>query len=202
MFNDARKQDQWGFDGVVIPGAVDPDEYGGWTGEIPRALRVGNLMRERDFMLGFSIQEKVCSQGVASTIVGHNPTVPESRHAESFDELKRFYRSHRVFLNTTIEEYEAGYNLAMLEAMATGMPVVALHHSRSPIANGHNGFISADIDELREYVLCLLNDRALAAELGANARQTVIESYNIAGFIEAWNRVFGAVLPSTAREAA
>lgn len=203
VFNDERKRQDWGFEGTVIPGAVDPDDYGGWTGDTEKVLRVGNMMAERDFMLGFSVQEKICSGGIPSTIVGYNPAVPSARQAESFDELKSFYVTHRVFLHTTIEQYEAGYNLAMLEAMATGMPVVALHHSRSPIIDCHNGFISGSVDQLRRRVLELLADRELAARLGRNARQTVIESFNIDGFIEAWERVFAqAVSGSGAAKAA
>ena len=44
------------------------------------------------------------------------------------------------------DEYEDGYNLAMLEAMASGMPVVALANRSSPITDGVDGFFALNAE--------------------------------------------------------
>ena len=51
------------------------------------------------------------------------------------------YCLQRVYLNTLVEDYEDGYNLALLEAMSAGMPVISIANKTSPIENGVNGYI-------------------------------------------------------------
>ncbi|MCD6288199.1 MAG: hypothetical protein J7M12_03700, partial [Candidatus Hydrogenedentes bacterium] len=50
------KKSDWGLPGRVIPPGIDVDEYSGWRGNEARVLRIGNYMRERDLMMGFSVQ--------------------------------------------------------------------------------------------------------------------------------------------------
>ena len=57
----------------------------------------------------------------------------------------------------------------MLEAMATGMPVVTLPNPTSPIEDGVNGFVSDDPARLRDGVMELLEDGRKAALLGTAA---------------------------------
>jgi len=185
VFISETKRDDWGLSGRVIRPGIDPAEYGGYRGEIPRALRVGNYLRERDLMLGYSHQEAVL-QGLPSTVLGMNPSIPGSRVSSSFDDLREHYRSHRLFLNATVDGREDGYNLAMLEAMATGMPVVSTANPTSPIRDGENGYISADFDELHERVSELLLDSEKARLLGEESRQTVYEQFPIDRFVETW----------------
>ena len=56
------------------------------------------------------------------------------------------------------------------------------------IQNGVNGFIRNDEDELREYLVTLLNDEDLAKDMGAKARQTVIEKFSEDAFINNWKQ--------------
>jgi len=155
---------------------------------------VGNYFRERDFMLGYGVQEQILRGNIPSTIVGQNPSIPGARLARSWDELKGFYRSHRVYLNTTIQQYESGYNLSMLEAMATGMPIVALANPDSPIIDGVNGFISDNLEYLRDKVFLLMRDVDLARRLGQAARETVLREFTVDRFAQEWNQVFTAAV--------
>ena len=190
VFVSQAKQEDWGFDGDVILPGIDPDDYGSYSGEEERVLRVGNGFPERDVMLGHSVQEKV-TQGLPSTILGLNPLIPHSRIPKDWDEFRAFLRSHRVYLNTTMEPYEDGYNLAMLEAMATGMPVVSAHNSTSPIENGVSGYVSRDEAELRVALETLLKDRPLAASMGIRARELVLDRFPIHAFLDSWRIVLG-----------
>ena len=118
-----------------------------------------------------------------------NPSLPVSRLSRGFEDLKNHYKNCRVYINTTKDGYEDGYNLAMLEAMATGMPVVALANRTSPIINSVNGFVSSDTVYLRECVEKLLNDKKNAMEMGTRARDTVQELYGHEAFLRSWHRV-------------
>ena len=203
VFVSPSKRIDWGFEGRVILPGIDPGDYSGYAGDEPRVLRVGNGLKERDLMLGWSAQERIL-EGIPSTVVGLNPSLPESVLPASWDELRSLLVRHRVFLNTTLPPFEDGYNLAMLEAMATGMPVISIANPSSPIEDGLNGFVSADEGVLRERILEILQDRERAIAVGRKARETVLERFPIDRFLTAWREVLeeGPRSGRTARSAA
>lgn len=188
VFVSPTKQIDWGLEGRVILPGIDPGDYSGYVGDEPRVLRVGNGLKERDLMLGWSVQERIL-EGLPSTVVGLNPTLPGSILPESWDAFRALLVHHRVFLNTTLPPYEDGYNLAMIEAMATGMPVVSIANPSSPIEDGVNGFVSEDEKALRERILELLQDRERAFAIGRKARETVLERFPINRFVAEWRDV-------------
>lgn len=186
IFISESKQKDWGFEGTIITPGIDLEEYEDYySGDVEKVLRVGNMIKERDLMMGYSIQEEILKD-IPNTLMGENPTIPESRVSINWEELKFHYVSHRLFLNTNVNQYEDGYNLAMLEAMATGMPVVSTANDTSPIVNGENGFISDSISCLREKIQYLLANKEEAKHLGENGRRTVKEKFGLDNFIEKW----------------
>lgn len=185
------KRESWGLDGFVVRPGINLEDYGGYTGEDAVALSVGNLFVERDHMLGFRYIQEIL-QDVPGTLVGENPNVPEAQKAESWDTLKAYFRKCRVYVNATVEEFEDGYNLGMLEAMATGMPVVCTVNITSPIVEGENGYISNDTQYLRERVLALLEDADLAKKMGDRARETVSDVFSVGAFVENWQEIVTA----------
>ncbi|MGE0039823.1 MAG: glycosyltransferase [Vicinamibacterales bacterium] len=185
------KKADWGFeDAAVIPPGIDLRDYDGYVGDVRRILRVGNFMKARDVMLGYADQLAIVG-GRPSTLLGLNEPEPgaEVRFTRSWDDLKAAFRGHRVFLNTTVDGFEDGYNLAMLEAMATGMPVVSTPNETSPLTDGVDGFVSADRVRLAACVGELLADHDLARRLGAAARATVARTFPMDAFVARWNRV-------------
>ncbi len=190
VFISQSKAIDWGFGGEVITPGIDLADYGGYTGERRRVLRVGNFMKARDVMLGHT-QQLAILQGLPSTLLGLNDPEPgaEVRFTRSWDDLKACFREHRVFLNTTVEPFEDGYNLAMLEAMATGMPVVSLANTSSPISDGMNGYASRDLETLHGRLEALLGNDELAHRMGAAARETIAERFHINDFARKWNSV-------------
>ena len=189
-FISEKKRLDWGWEAPVVVSGIDPEEYGGYSGHLPRVLRVGNGLKDRDHMQGFSIQEQLLGGEFPSTVLGENPGVPAARVSRDFADLKAQYQQHRLLLSTLTDQHEDGYNLAVLEAMATGMPVVCTANSSTPIVDGYNGFVSDDLAYLRQKIKCLLEDPELAAELGRNGRQTVAEGFNIATCAAGWDKVF------------
>ena len=188
VFISESKKADWGFEGEVIPPGIDVSQYGGYTGELKAVLRVGNRIMERDLMLGFREQVELCS-GLPTTLLGDNPQLEESHPSKSWEDLKNHLRKCRVYLNTTKEPYEDGYNLAMLEAMAAGMPVVSLANPGSPLTDGRDGFVSDDLAKLRRSLELLLTDQLLAKTMGEAARRTVAQKFPISKFISRWSHV-------------
>ncbi len=188
VFISEGKKKDWGLEGgrVILPG-IDPFEYGGYQGQLETILRVGNLLKERDLMLGYTEQEKICEL-LPTTILGQNPTL-NSRLSSGWADLQNHYKWCRIFLNTTKQPYEDGYNLALLEAMATGMPILSLANSTSPITDGIEGYISDDIGYLREQAQMLLKDQEKARDIGKLARDTVFKKFPIKTFIKSWKKV-------------
>jgi 2-polyprenyl-3-methyl-5-hydroxy-6-metoxy-1,4-benzoquinol methylase len=188
VFISKAKMDDWGFDGEIILPGIDPLDYDGYKGDTAKVLRIGNLLKGRDIMLGFSVQERILHD-IPSSILGLNPGMSDSYIPESWEKFKGYLRDHRVYLNTTLEPYEDGYNLSSLEAMATGMPIVSISNSSSPIKDGNNGFISNNEDYLRSRIEELLSDRAEAVSIGKRGRERVLDLFPIQNFLKNWNNI-------------
>lgn len=186
VFISESKRADYGLPGRVIPPGIDVEEYGGYTGEVAEILRVGNLMRLRNLIFDVDLQERLCA-GLPNRVVGHDPDIPAAREAESFEDLRALYRTRRCLLHVTRPAYEDGYNLAALEAMACGMPVVSLANPTSPLTDGLDGFVSDDESTLRDRLELLLRDPGAARELGARARETVAVRFPIAAFVARWS---------------
>jgi glycosyltransferase involved in cell wall biosynthesis len=73
-----------------------------------------------------------------------------------------------------------GQQVKIVDAMAHGLPVVALSNTaaNSPLRHGVNGFLARNAEEFAEYVLALWNDRALCRRLGQAARETISAEYS------------------------
>ncbi len=185
VFISESKRDDYGVPGRVILPGIDVEAYGGYDGARPEILRVGNVMRSRNLMFDVDFQEAVC-QGLPNRVLGHDPRMPQATPAASFDDLLQHYRTLRCLLHVTREGYEDGYNLAMLEAMACGMPVVALANHTSPLTDAVDGFLSYSAPVLRRRLKTLLEDAECARELGARGRETVAAKFPMSAFVNHW----------------
>ena len=188
VFISEKKRQDWGLNGDVILPGLDVSEYGGYSGDREVVLQVGNLLQERDLMMGYSISKKIVRDHPLM-IMGMNPNIPGSRLSRGFQDLLAHFRSSRVFINTTVEEFEDGYNLSMLEAMATGMPVVSSWNKSSPIEDGKNGYVSKDPEYLNRRIDSLLRNPEEARRLGGKARETVQEKFPLQRFLQSWRKV-------------
>jgi hypothetical protein len=179
------KRQDWGIPGEIIRSAVDCSQYGGYRGVIPGILQVCNHLKERGAMMGWSTHQAIC-RSLPNLIIGNNGNLPSSRMAGDWNDLKEQLRSYRIYLYTPLYPYEDGYNLALLEAMATGMPVATLHHITSPVRDGSEGVVAQTVEDLREKVLCLLDNPREAERMGQAARIRVKEVFPLLEFQEAW----------------
>jgi hypothetical protein len=119
-------------------------------------------------------------------VVGKSPGLSEP--AKSTEHLREIYQSSKIFYNTSLH---SPVPTVLLEAMACGCAIVSTANCMIPevIRHQHNGLISNDPDELREFLEQLLQDDDLAEELGNNARKTIKAKYTLNRFVKNWDRI-------------
>ena len=188
VFISPSKKESWGLSGPVILPGVDGREWNGFDGAEAKVLRIGNFLEERDLMLGAKLSGRIL-EGLPHTTLGINPGISGAKPSRNLEDLKEHMRHHRLLLHSTVEPWEDGYNLSLLESMATGMPVVALAHSGSPVVDGVSGFLSDSVEKLRESVETLLANREKAIEMGNKGRESVLREFPEERFLEEWERL-------------
>lgn len=167
----------WGFEDDVVPSAVDPADYLPWNGTVASGLRVANHIHRRPYTLLWEFHQKAFG-GLPVTIVGHNPDMPGVAPSANWPDLKEKFSGHRFYIHTADPALEDGYNLATLEAMAAGLPVLGNRNPTSPVEHGVSGFLSDDPQELRQHALRLLADRELAGRMGSAARDVIVKRFS------------------------
>lgn len=113
------------------------------------------------------------------------PGVAVARH---WDDLKRTSGRHRFFVHTADPRFGDGFNMVTLEAMAARLPVLSNRHPTSPVQHGVSDYLSHDLEGLRSYTQCLLEDRDLAAAMGAEARRIVQHKFSLPRFGKCFRR--------------
>jgi glycosyltransferase involved in cell wall biosynthesis len=179
------KGESWGFTEDVVNNSSNPEEYFPYSGHLAYGLRIANSIERRKKYLLWDFQE-IAFRGIPVHIVGHNPGMPGVEASKNWNDLKEILQSHRFYVHTADPRYEDGFNMASLEAMAAGMPVLGNRHPTSPIEHGKSGFLSDDPYELQKYARLLLEDRDLAIRMGREAQQIVSERFSKARFKESF----------------
>ncbi|HUU40739.1 MAG TPA: glycosyltransferase [Desulfatiglandales bacterium] len=181
------KGDSWGLSGDIINSGVNTDDYLPFSGDKPKGLRICNEVSKRRKTLFWSFFEKAFS-GIPMDIVGYNPDMQGVNPARNWNHLKEMLSSHRFYIHTADPRFEDGFNMATLEAMAAGMPILGNLHPTSPVEHGVSGFLSDDPDELRAYAMMLITNRDLAMQMGKEARRTVAKQFSLSRFKEKFER--------------
>ena len=82
----------------------------------------------------------------------------------------------------TMPSYREGMPRSLLEAMASGLPVVAtdIRGCREEVTDGENGLLAPPRDHyaLGEAVLKILSDEELAARMGRAGRQRILDHFD------------------------
>lgn len=185
---------------AIIRFGKDENEFCNWKGDRQQVITIGQSMKKRSQHLGFPIIEKVFS-GFQGKIIGtDNQDLRELYGGEpSYEELKAMLRESRVFFY--FGTIPANYTLSFVEALMTGIPVVAVgqqlrkmtaydwpnYEIPELITNGVNGYVSDSIDELRNYIQALIDDKELAQRVGAAGRKTAIDLFGKQKITQLWS---------------
>jgi glycosyltransferase involved in cell wall biosynthesis len=148
-------------------------------------LTVANDFINRNYCLHYDLWLDTTAD-LPNRIVGETEGL--SKSASSLDELVEEYNKCQVYFNTSTTPIP----MSLLEAMSCGCAVVTVEASMMPeiIENGVNGFISNDKDQLKKYLIEILNDNNLRETLGNNARKTILDKFSEQAFLNKWNSVF------------
>jgi hypothetical protein len=193
MWNSGRTPTRVIEHGVIVP----PVTY---NGELPRGIVAVNGMPWRGRRVGKDLVERLRHiipldlVGMESEMVGGLGEVPPPA-------LPAFLARYRFFFNPT--RYTS-LNLAVCEAMAIGMPVVALATTEmvTVIEHGVSGFVSTNVDELVDAMKLLIRRPDEARRIGAVGRTRTRVRFGIERFAQEWVDTFGLVTGATARRSA
>ncbi|MEJ2267537.1 MAG: glycosyltransferase [Nanoarchaeota archaeon] len=86
------------------------------------------------------------------------------------ENLPRIYNSHDIFITASTMETQG---LVILEAMASGLPIVAVNKYAIPnlVHHNENGFLAkpGDSNEISKFVIQLIKNKKLRKEFGKNS---------------------------------
>jgi hypothetical protein len=104
-------------------------------------------------------------------------------------DLKSVFQNSRFFVCPVFGG--TGQQIKIVEAMAHGLPVVALRFAagRSPLRHEVNGLIADNAEQFAEHTVRLWNDPALCRRLGDAARETVAGEFSSDRLIDALSRI-------------
>lgn len=171
--------------GVAVPPAVR------YTGDIARGIAVVNHLQRRGRRLGADIFV-AAARAVPLDLVGMDAESLGGLGEISNLDLPAFIARYRFFFNP-IRWTSLG--LAVVEAMAVGMPVIGLATTElaAVVDRGRNGYVDTDLGRLVDVMQRLLADPALAAAWGEEARRTARERFGIERFVRDWNETLAMV---------
>ena len=110
-----------------------------------------------------------------------------------------YFRSTDIFALPSARE---AMPMALLEAMACGLPCVAYRLSGSTdvlVEDGVNGILASDSAQFGAALESLLRDRIRAEAFGARARKTVVERYSLDRTADRWLEAYRRVLSERSR---
>lgn len=149
----------------------------GWGGIV-----LGRAMPQHQSFLD-ELKRKIVAAGLAERIL-FPAEVPPSRVGEYYQALDLFVAPQRW----------EGFGVTPLEAMATGIPVVATSVGAFPelVVTGQTGAIIApgDVEAMAREVALLLDDEKELARQGVEARRHVAENFSLKAEADAINAVY------------
>lgn len=179
----------------------DPTEYNHWDGGGTEVITFAqNMIHRGEYLNAQTCQ--ILMQGFNAHIYGpkNEQAGPLNGGFLSYDQLKQKMRDARVYVYTGTQP--ASYTLGFIEAMMTGTPMVALgprfgnslnlsgkvYEIHEIIQNEISGFVSDDIDYLRDKITQLVTDKALAKRISTAGRARAIELFDKNIIKQQWSK--------------
>jgi glycosyltransferase involved in cell wall biosynthesis len=115
-----------------------------------------------------SVQREASRLGIKGSLRLISPVVRPS--------LIEWFQASNLFVSTSAREM---LGIAVLEAMSTGLPVVATSSGGPPEVLGHSGtlFRPGNHEDLADKICTLLSDKRSAEEKGDTARKIVLKNF-------------------------
>lgn len=183
----------------------DPEEFGDWNGNSKEVVNFTQSLKGRR---NFCHHDDILAMldGFEGKVYGEgNDDLGELNGGKlPYDLMKQKMRDARVFVYGGT--WPASYTLSFMEAWLTGIPMVCIGQDKAEnilgvegqtfyevqdmIDDGVNGFISDDINYLREKISLLLKDEVLAKKIGDAGREKAIKIFGKQKIREQWKIFF------------
>lgn len=199
---EANIEDNIGCD-KIIPFYKDPGEFKDWNGLNTEVITFAQDMQHRGEWCGYETFLKI-AEGFNAHIYGPNNENSGALDGGklTYNDMRQKMRDGRVYVYTGTQP--ASYTLGFIEAMMTGIPVVALgprlwntlnlagdvYEIPDIITNGVNGYWSDSVEDLRRAIQFMLDDRELAKRIGKMGRETAIERFGMDMVKSKWREFF------------
>lgn len=169
----------------------DPEEYKDWNGSVDRVITLGQAIQKRGAFCNYQIFEEATREFPRIVFGADNDDLGGLWGGQlSYEDLKKELRDNRVFFYTGTQP--ASYTLGFIEAFMTGIPIVSVGNDVGNslfkqeqntfevpeiIDSGACGFVSDNIDDLKEKVRQLLKDETLRKRISVAAREKAIQLF-------------------------
>lgn len=180
----------------------DDKQFGGWIGAGNEVITFAQDMQHRAEHCNYDAFVQI-AKGFNAHVYGPKNDGSGALNGGfmSYQDMQQKMRDGRVYIYTGTQP--ASYTLNLIEAMMTGIPIVAIgpqygnslnitgadvYEIPDIIQNGVNGFYSNDINELRERVQLLLDNWSLAKRIGEMGRIRAIELFGKNVIQEKWRQ--------------
>lgn len=164
--------------------------YKGWEDFISTAAVLRSLRVDAQYhVIGEGpqksrLQHLASEAGLAGSITFHG----------QIHDVAKALRTLDIFLFTSHRE---GMSIAILEAMASGLPIVATNvgGTREQVQDGKNGFLvtAGNLRELAAKCLTLANNDALRKQMGQTSRSIAEQRFSEDAMLTAYARLYKAV---------
>lgn len=109
-------------------------------------------------------------------------------------DIKDVYLNASILVNTS--RYEP-FGLALIEAMACGLPVLAFNNTLGPktyIKHNENGFLieKNDINSYSKHIIALIEDKNKMKNVGHSAKESM-KAYEVDDIMKLWHQLFQSV---------
>lgn len=198
---------------VAIPVGVDVDKYSPKYSEGKYILFGGRLAPEKGLHLlikAYSMLHRRKQAKFRLVICGSGPLERELRDLSSscgIQDRVTFipWLSNPEFINKVADSvifvmpsmYE-GMPVAMLEAMASGKPIIAsdVPGPQDLITHGKDGYLfeKGNVAQLQEFLALLISNSELREKLGRSARKTIEEKYTFGKIADMYLRLYEEII--------
>lgn len=149
--------------------------------------------RLRLVLIGDGAERSAIESAIAESNVRDLAWLPGFR-----DDTPAHYRALDIFVLPSLRE---GISNTLLEAMASGRPVIATRVGGNPeiVADGIVGrLVAQDADALAEAILGYVDNPELMRAHGKAGREHVLRSFSLDAMIRRYDRVYGSLLRAPA----
>ena len=155
--------------------------------QVHPVIFVSNRMRQRGDEAGYEVI-RFLSANLPLTVIGNNPGFPGAVIPEGYEQFRSAFNKGKVYVFPVRPPYDE-FNLAMLEAMSLGLPVVCFQHPLSPVIHNVNGLIASSREQMLRHLKFLVENPRECERLGKAARRTIREHFSESVFLSQWRSI-------------